>query len=137
VIQIFFSDRFSLPSFSYSISDGRESHLHNKLRNGARQRAGRALEDRPTKSVPEDRRKEDENYYGKDKVIKKLSYKGRYVCSDRIGKASVGMFAKTLSQEPIQRVVDERGGEKCYRTAKQNKPRSSEDAVKDGIVVCV
>ena len=87
-------------------------------------------------AIPKDRSEEHKHNYGKDQVIAELSDKGRYVSACGICGFSVRVLTEAFSDRPVDRVVYDCRGKECDRTSEQNKPRSAEDAVKGGIIVC-
>ena len=117
-----------------AVADGRKDDLHHKLRQGSRQRAGGALQGRPTESVPEDRCKTDENKDRKDKVVQKLPDKGGHVGAHGVGQLAVGIPLEQSADGKIQEVIDHRRAKKGHRTAQQNKPGAAKNAVK-GLVI--
>ena len=49
----------------------------------------------------------------------------------------MGILLKRESDKPVQAVMYHRRSEKCHCTAQQNKPSTTENAVKSGIIVSV
>lgn len=86
------------------------------------------------KAVPKNRRKTDENDDGKDKIIQKLSDKGRNIGLHRVRRLSVRIFPKGAPDRKIQKIIDHGGGKKRNGAAEQNKPRSAEDPVKRRVI---
>ena len=63
-----------------AITDGGEQDLHDQFGNRACQRAGGALQRRPAKTVPKNRRKKDENDDGKNEIIEVDGVNYRRLC---------------------------------------------------------
>jgi len=133
--QIRRTHRVGLPALGDLVPDGRKDDLHNKLKNSPRQRTHRTLQKRPTEAAPIQGREKGEHDDRENKIIKKLSDKGRYVASCGERRAAVGIFPKQTPDEDVERAVDAGRGKERHRAGEQNEPRAAENAVKGGIIV--
>ena len=119
------------------VAERREDYFHYQFGNSARQRASRALQKRPAKSVPKNRREDDEDDNREDKVIQKLAYKRRNIGASGIGKLAVGIFLEGFSDSPVQKVIYQRGHKERNGASQKDEPCSAQKPVKRGIIPCV
>ena len=88
-------------------------------------------------SVPENRRKSDENDQREDEIVQELPDERGDICLHTVGKFAVRLFAECFSNRPVQKIIDGGGSQKCDGAAEQNEPRSAEDSVKRAVIACI
>ena len=97
VVQVFLANAVIFPFLGDFVADGREHDFQNQFRHSPCEGAHCALNKRPAEPIPKDGRKPHEHNHGENQVVQKLSHKGGYVRSARVGKFAVGVALKALA----------------------------------------